>query len=85
MGSGQTYAPRLRVQTDSVVKPRSYCMSQIITLGRPFWKIKRGLDAKKTFIAFPWQLLWLIRLGRLLPWRLRAIAGRDFRFYVRRG
>lgn len=46
--------------------------------------IKRGLDGGKTFIAFPWQLLWLIRAGRALPWRLRAIAGKDFRFHVKR-
>ena len=47
--------------------------------------IKRGLDAGRTFIAFPWQLLWLIRAGRALPWRLRALAGKDFRFHVKRG
>jgi len=37
-GNGQTYAPRLRVQSDNVVNPRSYCMSQIIACGGPFWK-----------------------------------------------
>jgi short-subunit dehydrogenase len=47
-------------------------------------KIKDGLDAKAAFIAFPWQLLWLIRAGRALPWRLRALAGKDFRFHVKR-
>jgi short-subunit dehydrogenase len=46
--------------------------------------IKRGLDRGRTFIAFPWQLLWLIRAGRALPWRLRALAGKDFRFHVKR-
>ena len=46
--------------------------------------VKRGLDQGKTFIAFPWQLLWLIRAGRALPWRLRALAGKDFRFHVKR-
>ena len=46
--------------------------------------IKRGLDQGKTFIAFPWQLLWLIRAGRALPWRLRAMAGKDFRFHIKR-
>ncbi len=44
--------------------------------------IKRGLDAGKTFIAFPWQLLWLIRAGRTLHWRVRALAGKDFRFHI---
>ena len=46
--------------------------------------IKTGLDRRQTFIAFPWQLLALIRAGRSLPWRLRASAGKDFRFHVRR-
>ncbi len=45
--------------------------------------IKRGLDRGRTFIAFPWQLLWLIRLGRMVPWRLRARFGKGFRFFVR--
>jgi NADP-dependent 3-hydroxy acid dehydrogenase YdfG len=31
--------------------------------------IKRKLDRRATFIAFPWQLVWLIRAGRALPWR----------------
>jgi NADP-dependent 3-hydroxy acid dehydrogenase YdfG len=44
--------------------------------------IKRKLDAGKTFIAFPWQLLWLIRAGRALHWRVRALAGKDFRFHI---
>ena len=48
-------------------------------------RIKRGLDRGKTFIAFPWQLLALIRAGRHLHWRLRALAGKDFRFHIDRG
>ena len=47
--------------------------------------IKRKLDRRVTFVAFPWQLVWLIRAGRALPWRLRALAGKDFRFHVKRG
>jgi hypothetical protein len=47
-------------------------------------RIKHGLDQGKTFIAFPWQLLWLIRAGRALPWRLRAMAGKGLRFHVKR-
>jgi hypothetical protein len=35
LGNGQTKAPRLRVQTESVVAPRSICMSQIMAFGRP--------------------------------------------------
>lgn len=46
--------------------------------------IKRGLDGGRTVIAFPWQLLWLIRLGRLLPWQARAKFGGGFRFFVRK-
>src|SRR6185503_2376750 len=34
-GNGQAKAPRLRVQRDNVVPPRSICISQIITFGRP--------------------------------------------------
>jgi short-subunit dehydrogenase len=47
--------------------------------------IKRGLDRRRTFIAFPRRLLWLIRAGRALPWRIRAALGGDFRFKVRKG
>lgn len=46
--------------------------------------IFRKLEAKKTFIAFPWQLVSLIRAGRTLDWRLRALAGKGFRFHVKR-
>ena len=46
--------------------------------------IFRKLEAKRTFIAFPWQLLSLIRAGRALPWRIRARAGKDLRFHVKR-
>jgi hypothetical protein len=44
--------------------------------------IKRGLDRGRSFVAFPWQLLWLIRLGRVVPWRVRALFGKGFRFVV---
>ena len=46
--------------------------------------IKSGLDRGRSFIAFPWQLLWLIRVGRLVPWRLRAAFGKGFRFVVQK-
>ena len=46
--------------------------------------IKRSLDRKKTFIAFPAKILALIRLGRSVPWRVRAIGGKDLRFHVNR-
>lgn len=46
--------------------------------------IKRSLDRKKTFIAFPLQILALIRAGRTLHWRVRALAGKDLRFHVNR-
>jgi short-subunit dehydrogenase len=45
-------------------------------------RIKRGLDRGQSFIAFPRRLLWLIRAGRLLPWRLRSWFGRSLRFHV---
>lgn len=44
--------------------------------------VKRGLDRGRTAIAFPKALLWLIRAGRFLPWRVRAVLGRGNRFYV---
>jgi short-subunit dehydrogenase len=47
-------------------------------------RIKHGLDRGHDAIAFPRRLLWLIRAGRLLPWRLRAQLGRSQRFAVRR-
>jgi short-subunit dehydrogenase len=45
-------------------------------------RIKRGLDRRRSFIAFPRRMLWLIRLGRLLPWRARGWFGRGLRFHV---
>jgi short-subunit dehydrogenase len=47
-------------------------------------RIKRGLDRGQSLIAFPRRLLWLIRAGRLVPWRLRAILGASQRFEVLR-
>src|SRR5215813_6157694 len=44
--------------------------------------IKRGLDRGRTSIAFPKALLWLIRAGRFVPWRVRAMLGAGNRFYV---
>jgi short-subunit dehydrogenase len=46
--------------------------------------IKKGLDRGQSVIAFPRRLLWLIRGGRLLPWRVRAFLGRSQRFSVLR-
>jgi hypothetical protein len=45
-------------------------------------RIKRGLDRGRTFIAFPKVLLWLVRAGRCVPWRVRAMLGRGNRFYI---
>jgi len=38
IGNGHTNAPRPRVHTDSAVAPRSICMCQIITAGKPALK-----------------------------------------------
>jgi short-subunit dehydrogenase len=54
----------------------------IVSAERAARIVKRGLDRGKSFIAFPQRLLWLIRVGRSVPWRLRALFGRDFRFHV---
>lgn len=45
-------------------------------------RIKRDLDRGRSFIAFPRRLLWLIRLGRMVPWRTRAHFGKSMRFHV---
>jgi short-subunit dehydrogenase len=44
--------------------------------------IKRGLDRGRARIVFPQRMLWLIRAGRMLPWRLRARLGAGARFHV---
>ena len=44
--------------------------------------IKYGLDRGRSFIFFPRRLFWLIQVGRLLPWRLRAWFGQGLRFHV---
>ena len=44
--------------------------------------IAQGIARRRSLIAFPKRLLWLIRLGSLLPWRLRARLQRPLRFYV---
>ncbi len=45
--------------------------------------IRKRLEHRQTFIAFPRRMQWIIQLGRLLPWRMRAWANRPFRFHVR--
>jgi short-subunit dehydrogenase len=54
----------------------------MLTADQAAARIKRGLDRSQSFIAFPRRLLWLIRAGRLLPWRLRSWFGRSQRFHV---
>ena len=54
----------------------------IVSADKAAAKIKKDLDRGRSFIAFPQRLLWLIRVGRLLPWRLRARLGRPMRFHV---
>jgi short-subunit dehydrogenase len=44
--------------------------------------IARGISKGRDIVAFPWTLLWLIRLGWLLPWRLRALVSQHLRFHV---
>ena len=44
--------------------------------------VKAGLDRGRDCIAFPAALVWLIALGRCLPWRLRSVIGRSLRFTV---
>jgi len=44
--------------------------------------IRAHVDRGRSFIAFPLTLLLLLRLGRLIGWRLRAALGRSLRFYT---
>lgn len=44
--------------------------------------IKSELDRGRPTIAFPGHLIWLIRLGRCVPWRVRAWFSRSLRFTV---
>ncbi len=57
----------------------------LVTAETAALRIKKGLDHGRSFIAFPRRLLWLIRAGRMLPWPLRALLGKDFRFHVAKG
>lgn len=42
--------------------------------------IKRALDDKKGFYAFPWPMVIATRLGRLLPWKLRRHVTAAFNY-----
>jgi len=44
--------------------------------------IRAYVDRRWSFIAFPLPLLLLLRLGRLIDWRLRAALGRSLRFHT---
>lgn len=44
--------------------------------------IRRRLDRGASTISFPLPLVWLIWLGRCLPWALRSLGGRSLRFTV---
>jgi len=46
--------------------------------------IRRGIERRRAKITFPLPLVMLIKAGRMLPWRLRAALGKDFRFHVRK-
>lgn len=45
--------------------------------------IRKRLERGQTFIAFPRKMQWLLQMGRLLPWRMRALINRPLRFHVR--
>jgi short-subunit dehydrogenase len=54
----------------------------IMTPERAASHIRRGLERGRSSIAFPLPLAWLIGIGRLMPWRLRALLARPLRFHV---
>lgn len=45
-------------------------------------RTKRGLDKGRNLVYFPRRLYWLIMLGRLAPWDVRAFFNRSQRFHV---
>lgn len=49
------------------------------TAERAARRILRSIERGRSFDAFPAPLLWSIRLGRLAPWRLRALVTRGLR------
>jgi NAD(P)-dependent dehydrogenase (short-subunit alcohol dehydrogenase family) len=57
-------------------------LPMIIAPERAASRIRRGLAWRRGSIAFPLPLTCVIGLGRLLPWRLRAVLGRPLRFHV---
>ncbi|SDQ18993.1 SDR family NAD(P)-dependent oxidoreductase [Pseudovibrio sp. Tun.PSC04-5.I4] len=42
--------------------------------------IQRSIDRKTAFFPFPWQLALSIRIGRMLPWKLRRQANQRFNY-----
>jgi short-subunit dehydrogenase len=44
--------------------------------------IRKRVDRGRSFVAFPLRLYLLVRLGRLVDWRTRALLGRGFRFHT---
>lgn len=56
----------------------------LISADRAAEYIQKKLDKGRSFIAFPWSLLQLIRAGRCAPWRLRAWLGSGLRFHIDR-
>ncbi|KZL16192.1 putative ketoacyl reductase [Pseudovibrio axinellae] len=43
-------------------------------------RIKTSIGRRRAFYAFPWQLALSIRLGKLLPWKLRRLANQRFNY-----
>jgi short-subunit dehydrogenase len=57
-------------------------LPMMMTPERTASRIRRGLERGRSSIAFPLPLAWLIRVGRLAPWRLRAVVAGPLRFHV---
>ena len=43
---------------------------------------RRSLDKGRTLIYFPRRMYWLVKAGRLVHWKLRAMLGKSERFHV---
>lgn len=59
-------------------------LAMIVPAEKAAMIIKSGLARKRTYIAFPRTAHWLVRLARLLPWRVRGWVTAGDRFHVRK-
>ena len=81
------YAVNVKVSTINpgyietpMTKINEFPMPYLMPVGDATERIIRGLERGKFEIAFPWQVVWFLKFGRLLPypvfsWYLRTFMG----------